>query len=465
MGVAFEANATLEEIKSAVTKWMKDNKVKKGDWVEGGKWGLPFDKINASMLDDIAPDNPVFLHDWTNHLGWVNTAALKAAEVTKDTPDPPSGVIDRDASGNPTGVLHDKALAVIVGKMPPPSEELLEKRAIWIFEKLNTFGITSIATAQLDPGRLKAYRALESQGKLTVRIKGHWDFNTRYAQKSLEGMAALFDSREKRGPVTPLIDPDGVKIYTDGVPNGHGVPMLAPYIDEVTYGEQSIDEPTLMTWVTRFDAMGLQVMTHAIGDMSNRHMINAVEAARKANGKGPRHHLAHGFYIDPADVPRIAGLDLAVELSTYHGWIPTGAGAEWTNTLLGRERVEQTVGVINSLLKAGAIVAWGSDWENIPEPDPWFAMEGMITRRHPGKPEMGRLNPNERIDRESAIAVFTLNGAILNEAEKVTGSIEVGKSADFIVINQNILEVPVENIHKTKVLKTVLQGKTVYEHK
>ncbi len=123
------------------------------------------------------------------------------------------------------------------------------------------------------------------------------------------------------------------------------------------------------------------------------------------------------------------------------------------------------MGVINSLLKAGAIVSWGSDWENIPEPDPWFAMEGMITRRHPGKPEMGMLNPNERIDRETAIAVFTLNGAILNEAEGVTGSIEVGKSADFIVLNQNLLEVPVENIHQTKVLKTVLQGKTVFEHK
>jgi hypothetical protein len=145
--------------------------------------------------------------------------------------------------------------------------------------------------------------------------------------------------------------------------------------------------------------------------------------------------------------------------------MPTGGGEFWAKNLIGRERQDQLIGRIGSMTKAGAIVAWGTDWENIPEPDPWFAMEGMITRMHPGKPEMGILVPSERVDRDTAIAIFTINGAMLNEAEDVTGSIEAGKSADFIVINQNILEIPVENIHKTKVLKTVLQGKTVYEHK
>jgi len=111
------------------------------------------------------------------------------------------------------------------------------------------------------------------------------------------------------------------------------------------------------------------------------------------------------------------------------------------------------------------VVSYGSDWDNIPEPDPWFALEGMITRRYPGKPEYGQLNPDERVDVETAIQIFTRNGAMAMEKEDETGTIEPGKSADFIVINQNILEIPLEKIHKTKVLRTVLKGKTVYEGK
>lgn len=208
--------------------------------------------------------------------------------------------------------------------------------------------------------------------------------------------------------------------------------------------------------------MGLNIMVHAIGEMSNRHVLDAVAATRRANGKGPRHHMAHAFYLNPADIPRFAELDVAAELSVFAGWIPTPT-AEVYAKLLGRERQNRMIVQTKSLVESGAIVAWGTDWENIPAPDPWFAMEGMITRRFPGKPEMGVLVPSQRVDRETAIAIFTINGAKLNEAEDVTGSIEPGKSADFIVIDQNIIEIPVEEIHKTRVLKTVLRGHTVYE--
>ncbi len=137
---------------------------------------------------------------------------------------------------------------------------------------------------------------------------------------------------------------------------------------------------------------------------------------------------------------------------------------EWARWI-GRDRFNLTITPLRSLIDAGAVVAYGSDWDNIAEPDPWFAMEGMITRQMPGKPELGNVNLNQRIDRETAIEVFTRNGAMLMEQENETGTIEPGKSANFIVINQNILKVPVEKIHMTKVLKTVLKGNTVYEDK
>jgi len=196
LGLAFPVTSSVDEIKAAIKKYIADKKLKKGDWVEGAKWSLDYKKINAKMLDEVSPDNPVFLHDWTNHLAWVNSAALKAAKITKDTPNPAAGVIDRDSSGNPTGTLHDKALGLITAAMPPPKPEVVEERAAWIFNKLNGYGVTGLITPQLDPVRIKAYRDLEAKGKLTLRIQGSWDFNTRYVTTTLEEQAKTF--------ITPL---------------------------------------------------------------------------------------------------------------------------------------------------------------------------------------------------------------------------------------------------------------------
>jgi hypothetical protein len=468
LGLAFPVTSSVDEIKAAVKKYIADKKLKKGDWVEGAKWAIDYKKLNAKMLDEVSPDNPVFLHDWTNHLGWVNTAALKAAKITKGTPDPPAGVIDRDSSGNPTGTLHDKALGLITAAMPPPEDKVVEERATWIFNKLNSFGITGIVTAQLDPVRLKAYRALESQGKLTVRIQGSWDFNTRYVTTSLEEQAKTFMSREKRGENSPLVNVDGVKIYMDGVPNDAegGSPMIDRYVTAPTFGTPSIDEPTFTTWMLRFDAAELKVMAHATGSLSVRHFLNAVEATRRANGKGPTHHMAHSMLVYPEDVDRFnfERSNFIAEISPYQLWVPDPSIRPWIK-IIGRDRFDLTFTPIKSMVDAGAVVTYGSDWDNVPEPDPWFALEGIITRQYPGKPEYGQLNPDERLDVETAIEIFTRNGAVALEKEDETGTIEPGKSADFIVINQNLLEIPPQKIHDTKVLQTVLQGKTVYTGK
>jgi len=469
LGLAFPVTASVDEIKAAVKKFIADKKLKKGEWVEGAKWSIDYKKLNAKMLDEVAPDNPVFLHDWTNHLGWVNSAALKAAKITKDTPDPPAGVIDRDSSGNPTGTLHDKALGLIVVAMPPPKDKVVQERATWIFNKLNSFGITGIVTAQLDPIRLKAYRALESQGKLTVRIQGSWDFNTRYVTGSLKEQAKTFMSREKRGKNSPLVNVDGVKIYMDGVPNDAegGSPMIDRYATAPTFGTPSIDESTFSTWMLRFDTEGLKVMAHATGSLSVRHFLNAVEAVRRANGKGPTHHMAHSMLVYPEEVTRFnfERLNFVAEISPYQLWVPDPTANYGWAKLIGRDLFDLTFTPIKSIVDAGAVVTYGSDWDNVPEPDPWFALEGMITRQYPGKPGYGQLNPDERVDVETAIEIFTRNGVVAMGKDEEAGTIEPGKSADFIVINQNLLEIPEEKIHETKVLQTVLQGKTVYQSK
>lgn len=469
LGVVFQPTSSVDEIKAAVKKYIADKKLKKGDWVEGAKWAVDYKKINAKMLDDIAPDNPVFLHDWTNHLAWVNTAALKAAKITKNTPDPQGGVIDRDGSGNPTGTLHDKALGLITAVMPPPKDKVVEERAVWIFNKLNSYGITAIVTPQLDPVRIKAYRALESQGKLTVRIQGSWDFNTRYVTTTLEEQAKTFMTREKRGKNSPLINVDGVKIYMDGVPNDAegGAPMIDRYQTAPMFGTPSIDESTFATWMMRFDKEGLRVMAHATGSLSVRHFLNSIEAVRRANGHGPRHHLAHSMLVYPSELERLAieRSNMITEVSPFNIWVPDPSANYAWGKMIGRDLFDQTMTPIKSMVDAGAVVTYGSDWDNVPDPNPWVGLEGMVTRQYPGHPEYGQWNPDERVDIETAIQIFTRNGAMALQKEEETGTIEVGKSADFIVIDQNILEVPVEKIHQTKVLQTVLRGHTVYEGK
>ena len=258
LGLAFPVTSSVDDIKKAIKKFIADRKLKKGDWIEGAKWNLDYNKLNTKMLDEVSPDNPVFLHYWTNHLAWVNSAALKAAKITKDTKNPEAGVIDRDSSGNPTGVLHDKALGLITAVMPVPTPEVAEEQAVWIFSKLNQYGIGAIVTPQLDPLRIKTYRDLESKNKLTLRIQGSWDFNTRYVTTTLEEQAKTFMTRDKRGENSPLINVDGVKVYMDGVPNDSegGSPMIDTYATKPFFGTVSIDEAAFTTWMMRFNMEG-----------------------------------------------------------------------------------------------------------------------------------------------------------------------------------------------------------------
>jgi len=374
----FPVESGVAQIQAAVKKCA--SKTKKGEWIEGKTWDSALsEKVTAADLDKVAPDNPVYLHDDTNHLGWLNTAALKAVGITKDTADPMGGAINRDSSGNPTGVIHDSAAALVVKVMTPPTQDQIRQSAQWIFDKLNAYGVTGAILAQMDQGRLDAYRAMEKDGDLHIRLQGSWDFNTRYATEPIDKMAERFATRDKRGPVSDLINPDGVKIYADGVWLGYGSPFVDMYETGETYGRQSIDQPTMKTWVTRFDKQGLKVMIHAVGDQAVRNALNSFAAARRANGPGgPRHHLGHNTFVHPDDRARARDMNIVSEVSPVNTWYPSTYSPGFVE-LLGDERVKSMVPV-GELVRDGATVTYGSDWDNVPEPNPWEGVQTLVTK-------------------------------------------------------------------------------------
>ncbi|KQW65551.1 hypothetical protein ASE17_19070 [Phenylobacterium sp. Root77] len=434
-----------------------------GEWVEGAQWDAKLaQSLDKAALDRIAPNNPVYLHDNTNHIIWVNSAALAAAGIDKTTRDPAGGQILRDPrTGEPTGVLMESAIALVFNAKPKPSAQDIERGAAWIFQKLNSYGVTSVQTGQAEAADLAAYRKLEAEGRLTVRVKTNWDFNTPLASVAPEKMLERFDTRAERGPVSDLINPDGGKIYADGIAIGAGSPYLEPYSSAPTYGRPAIDSSSLNTAVLQMDRLGLSIMIHAMGDAAVRSSLDAIESARRANGNsGKRHVIAHTFSVAPEDMGRARRLNVAFENSPPVVLFPNEL-MDATVVLLGRERT-RAVGPIRSLIAAGDTVGYGSDWDNIPEPNPWLALQAMVTRQNPSAPERGYLARTEAIDVITGLEVLTINGAYGLGLEDRTGSIEVGKDADLIILNQDLLKVSVGDIHKTRVLRTILRGKTIF---
>jgi len=457
----FSDRAELKQLIGAVAECVRAKKP--GEWIEGAQWNSTLAaSLDKVALDQIAPRNPVYLHDNTNHLIWVNSAALKAAGINKSTPDPAGGTIFRHpATGEPTGVLAEAAMALVFNAKPPAAAAEIDRASSWIFNKLNSFGVTSIQTGQADKAELAAFRRLEAGGKLTVRLKTNWDFNTPLAPVAPDRMLQRFDTREERGAVSNLINPDGAKIYADGIAYGAASPYLEPYTSEATFGRPAIDQSSLATAIMQMDKLGLSVMVHAMGDAAVRATLDAVEATRRANGaSGKRHVIAHTFSIDPEDVGRGRKLNVVFENSPPIVLFPN----ELTSAavpLLGRHRT-RTIAPIRSLTSAGETVSYGSDWDNIPEPNPWLALQAMITRQHPAAPHLGYLARSEAVDLITGLEILTINGAYGLGLEDRAGSIEVGKDADLIILSQNLFAVAPQRIHRTRVLRTVLQGKTVF---
>lgn len=463
----FPFTAKPDEVAAAVKACAA--KAAPGAWIRGGQWGSSFfvqNKIASprGLLDAVSGDHPVYLYDDSGHNGWANSAALKAAKVDKSTPDPAGGSIVRDAQGEPNGVLLETGARVFDKVIPGWTEEQFKAAALEAVREGNQYGLTAMkdAGAPFDSSGL-AFSTLDKAGKLTmdVAVCNRTPYGDRHAPLDY---AAIEKQRDLYR--TAHVHTEFVKLFLDGVPTeARTAAMLAPYVADAAHGdhykgEGHIDPQTLAHDVTELDKRGFTVKMHAAGDGSVREGLDAVEAARKANGNSGLHHeLAHAGYVDPRDIPRFAKLDVVPDFCPII-WYPSPIIQSVLNAVGPRG---QHYWPTKDLLKAGAFIATGSDWPAaVPDQNPWMGIEALVTRKDPRGITPGTLWPEQAVSLDDALRIYTLNGARALRLESRVGSIEPGKSAQIIVLDRNLFKIPADDIGDTKVKMTYFEGRLVY---
>lgn len=435
-------------------------------WIRGGGWYMAaFDggTPRREALDRIVPDRPVYLTNRDGHGAWVNTKALELAGVTAATPDPSDGRIERDPDGTPSGTLHEGAMDLVAQFLPDDTPAELEEALRLGQRHLQRFGITAWQDAIIRPEAEEiAYVALASRGELTGRVVGAlWWERSRGAEQIEEFV------ERRRATAIGRYAPTSVKLMMDGVLENFTGAMLEPYGDghdgtTDNRGLLQIDPDGLASWVPQLDALGFQPHFHAIGDRAVRASLDAVEAARRANGPSDtRPHIAHIQVIHPDDIARFRQLDVAANAQPL--WAAHDDQMDvLTIPFLGERWRWQYP--FRSLRAAGAVLAMGSDW-SVSSANPIWEMHIAVERQAPASyaGDRGVLLPEERLDLIDALAAFTIGSAYVNHLDQDTGTLEVGKLADIAILDRDLFDRGAGAIGDASVIGTFVEGVSVYE--
>ncbi len=430
-------------------------------WITGGGWSMavfgPGGSPSKSILDELVPDRPVYLTSADGHTGWANSIALEVAGITEDTPDPADGIIDRDPeTGAIIGSLQEGAMTLVEKHAPDVSLEARIAGLQFARDMLHGYGITSIQEAYAFEDDLEAYAKLDSDDELNLRVVAAlwWA-----REETEEQIPHLLDLRDKYNKGN--LRPTSVKIMQDGVMENYTAVMLEPYLtDDGTQGISMVEPEFLKEAVSLLDAEGFQVHFHAIGDGAIRQSLDAIEEARNRNGDlEHRHHISHLQIIDPDDIPRFAKLDVVANFQPLWAYADDYV-VDLTIPFIGLERANWMY-PIKSVIDSGGTVAFGSDWA-VSTANPFPQIETAVTRVDAENHDTPVMNPEQRITLEQAIQAFTINAAFVNKQEERTGSVEIGKLADLIVVDRNLFEIEPAEISDAVVLLTLFEGRPVY---
>jgi hypothetical protein len=430
-------------------------------WIRGAGWQLPiFPEANPrrELLDSLVPDRPAFFESADGHSAWVNSRALALAGITRDTKDPPNGRIERDPrTGEPSGTLRESAKSLVEDSLPPyTAEERLAglRRALVV---ANRAGLTSLYEAHASEAYLAAYQTLDNQDSLTARVVAALNTEENGGPAQIPAMVALRD--KYRSPHFKVV---AAKIFADGVIESGTAALLEPYLlRHGDRGHANLEPPAFDSLAIALDKAGFQIHIHAIGDRAIRWSLDAIEAAERANGMhDARPIIAHLQLIDPADIPRFRRLGVIADFQPLWAYADDYI-TKLTEPQLGpaRSRWDYPIG---SVVRSGAVVVAGSDW-SVSSLNPIEGMQVAITRRGLDAGPGPAWIPEEVVDLPTIIAAYTINAAYAFGQERETGSLEVGKAADLVVLDHNLFEMAPDQLHTVKVVMTVMEGRVVYK--
>jgi len=430
---------------------LKVKEMKKGEWLEAEGWDQGFWKEKEFPtrfeLDAVTPDNPAVLTRIDGHSGWYNSLALRLSNIDRKTRDPEGGRILRDSRGEPTGILIDEAMALVKRESEGP--ETKETYIRLAMDQYKKWGVTGIQDAGEDRDTLAVYEKLRQNRELTVRV---------YVMVNAGGDA--FAEALSRGPqVDDFLTQRSVKIFIDGALGSRGALLFEPYSDAPdTSGLQMMREEEAYAIIRKSLEKGFQVSTHAIGDKAVHIMLNLYQKALQENPvKDPRLRIEHASVIRKEDLPRFKEMNVIASMQP----IFIGEYGRWAEDRLGPQRVKDVL-ILRDLLDAGVRVCGGTDCPASDSGNPLFNFYAAVTRKSPfGVPDewYGR----QKITREEALRMLTLDAAYAAFEEDIKGSLEVGKLADLVVLDKDIMSIDEEEILNTEVVMTILDGKIIYQ--
>ncbi|MEX2123748.1 MAG: amidohydrolase [Woeseia sp.] len=422
-----------------------------GEWILYGNWDhenwggeLP----RRDWIDELTPENPVWINRLDGHMALANSRALELAGVDADSPDIAGGEIVRDESGSPTGILKDNAMALVEASVPDASEARLDREVAEAMAYVASNGVTSVHDMDAWDS-LAAYRRAKAKNTLITRI---------YSVMPLPDWSRLRDEVAANGRGDHWLRIGGLKGFMDGSLGSHTAAFLEPFADAPEDRGFLVNElDDMESWIRDADAAGLHVMVHAIGDGAIRSLLDIYLDVTQENGpRDRRFRIEHAQHIHPDDIARFAAQDVIASMQPYHA-IDDG---RWADKVIGAERAKTTY-AFRSLIDSGTHVSFGSDWFVAPA-TPLDGIFAAVTRRTLDGANPDGWVPQQKITVEQALRAYTTEAAFASFEEDVKGMLKPGMLADFVLLDRDITAIPPEEIAATEVLKTVVGGRVVY---